>query len=148
MDCNYFQYCSRCYSLWISLVVYSKDRIDFALLFTLKTTRKAGGLQILRCQGIAVAYYGFTLDAPALRDHTPDLISFGVRLDSDALRRLQRWGFICRTWPSRCNPLAVLPIFKVCVTVILELGAQSFTGAIYSKYAKKLFNCFEDKRCN
>ena len=29
----------------------SKDGIDFAMLFTLKTTRKVGGLQILRSQG-------------------------------------------------------------------------------------------------
>jgi hypothetical protein len=28
---------------------------------------KAGGLQILCCQGIAVNYYGFTLDAWALK---------------------------------------------------------------------------------
>ena len=28
---------------------------------------KAGGLQILRCQGIAVNYYNFTLDALALK---------------------------------------------------------------------------------
>ena len=40
----------------------SKDGVDFAMLFTLETTRKAGGLQILRCQGIAVGDYGFTLD--------------------------------------------------------------------------------------
>ncbi|MGB5421691.1 MAG: hypothetical protein WBN03_06005 [Desulfobacterales bacterium] len=46
----------------------SKDGVNFAmLLFTLKTTRKAGGLQILsrhrRDQGIAVGNYSFTLDA-------------------------------------------------------------------------------------
>ena len=51
--------------------------IDFALLFTLKTTRKAGGLQILRCQGIAVAYDGFTLAAPALRDEASNFILRG-----------------------------------------------------------------------
>jgi hypothetical protein len=32
--------------------------VDFALFFPLETTRKAGGLQILRCQGIAVGYSG------------------------------------------------------------------------------------------
>ena len=32
------------------------------LMAWLFTFRKAGGLQILRCQGIAVAYYGVTLD--------------------------------------------------------------------------------------
>jgi hypothetical protein len=45
----------------------SKDGVDFAMLFTLKTTRKAGGLQILCCQGIKVADYTFTLDALALK---------------------------------------------------------------------------------
>ena len=45
----------------------SKDVIDFAMLFTLKTTRKAGGLEILRCQGIAVGNYSFTLDALTLK---------------------------------------------------------------------------------
>jgi len=51
--------------------VNSKDGVDFAMLFTLwaslsATTQqvgKAGGLQILRCQGIAVGNYSFTLDA-------------------------------------------------------------------------------------
>jgi hypothetical protein len=37
------------------------------MLFTLKTTRKAGGLQILCCQGIKVADHDFTLDALALK---------------------------------------------------------------------------------
>jgi hypothetical protein len=37
------------------------------MLFTLKTTRKAGELQILCCQGIAVADYSFTPDALALK---------------------------------------------------------------------------------
>jgi hypothetical protein len=35
---------------------------------------KAGKLQILRGQGIAAGYYGFTLDAPALRDEASVLI--------------------------------------------------------------------------
>jgi hypothetical protein len=52
---------------WMSPLVDSKDEVDFAMLFTLKTTRKAGGLQILCCQGFAVAEYGFTLDALALK---------------------------------------------------------------------------------
>jgi hypothetical protein len=37
------------------------------MLFTLKTTQKAGGLQILRCQGIAVVNYSFTLDVLTLK---------------------------------------------------------------------------------
>jgi len=44
--------------------VNSKDDIDFATLFTLKTTQKAGELQIpfrrRRDQGIAVGNYSFT----------------------------------------------------------------------------------------
>ena len=52
----------------------------------------AGGRQILRCQGFEVNYYDFTLDAPAQRDHTSNFINISVRLDSEALRRLQRWG--------------------------------------------------------
>ncbi len=39
----------------------------FSIFFTLKTARKAGGLQIRRCQGFAVAHYGFTLGALALK---------------------------------------------------------------------------------
>ena len=69
-----WQYRSKRDSSLIIQSGYMKDVIDFALLFTLKTTRKAGGLQILRCQGIAVGNYSFTLDAPALRDETSILI--------------------------------------------------------------------------
>jgi len=43
------------------------ERSNFAMLFTLKTTRKAGGLQIPRCQGFAVNNYRFTLDALTLK---------------------------------------------------------------------------------
>ena len=62
----------------ISPLVDSKDWVDFAMLFTLwassrfsgTTTQlvgKAGGLQILRCQGFAVAEYSFTLEALTLK---------------------------------------------------------------------------------
>ena len=58
---NYMQYHSKTTNFRISLSVNSKDGIDFAMLFTLKTTRKAGGLQILsrrrRDQGIALVVY-------------------------------------------------------------------------------------------
>ena len=64
--------------------------LGFALRATTQHVGKAGGLQILRCQGFEVNYYNFTLDAPAWRDHTSDFISFGARLDSEALRLLQR----------------------------------------------------------
>ena len=48
-------------------MVNSKAGVDFAMLFTLKTMRKAGGLQILCCQGFEVNDYDFTLDALALK---------------------------------------------------------------------------------
>jgi len=61
------QYHSEVTIFWIFQIVNSKDGVDFAVLFTLKTTRKAGRLQILCCQGIKVADYTFTLDALALK---------------------------------------------------------------------------------
>ena len=64
---NYIQYQSKITIYRISPSVNSKDGIDFTMLFTLKTTRKAGGLQILRCQGIAAGNYNFTLDALTLK---------------------------------------------------------------------------------
>jgi hypothetical protein len=56
-------------------IVNSKDGVDFAMLFTLwsslpastQQVGKAGGLQILCCQGIEVTDYNFTLDALALK---------------------------------------------------------------------------------
>ena len=45
----YNQYHSESTIFWISPFVNSKDGVDFAMFFTLETTRKAGGLQILRC---------------------------------------------------------------------------------------------------
>jgi hypothetical protein len=62
MVSNYTQYHSKTTDFRISPSVKSKDETDFAMLFTLKTTRKAGGLQILRYQGIAVVNYSFTLE--------------------------------------------------------------------------------------
>ena len=67
MVCYYSQYHSEDTIFWISQIVNSKDGVDFAMLFTLKTKRKAGGLQILCCQGIKVADHDFTLDALALK---------------------------------------------------------------------------------
>jgi hypothetical protein len=52
---------------WNPLLVNSKDEVTFAPLFTLETTRSAGGLQLLRCQGFEVNYYDFTLDALNLK---------------------------------------------------------------------------------
>jgi hypothetical protein len=82
----YAQYHGKSTNFWMSPMVNSKVGIDFATFFTLRESRRTS------CQGIAVANYSFTLDAPAWRDHTSDFISFGVRLDSEALRLLQRWG--------------------------------------------------------
>jgi hypothetical protein len=67
----YNRYHSESTTFWMSPMVDSKVGIDFATLFTLwaslsastQQVGKAGGLQILCCQGIAVAYYSFTLDA-------------------------------------------------------------------------------------
>ena len=52
-----------------------KDRANFVMFFTLQSSPKgyagqdgkAGGLQILRCQGFAVVHYNFTLSALALK---------------------------------------------------------------------------------
>jgi hypothetical protein len=56
-------------------IVNSEDGVDFAMLFTLWSSLsastqhdgKAGGLQILCCQGINVTDYNFNLDALALK---------------------------------------------------------------------------------
>ncbi len=63
----YTRYHSEATIFRLSSLVNLKDGVEFAMLFTLKTTRKAGGLQILCCQGFAVADYSFTLDALALK---------------------------------------------------------------------------------
>ena len=70
---NYNRYHSANTISWISLFVNSKDGVDFAMLFTLwaslsatpQQVGKAGGLQILCCQGFDANDYNFTLDAPA-----------------------------------------------------------------------------------
>ena len=86
MVCYYSQYHSEDTFFLISQIVNSKEGVDFAMLFTLlvfassydptrwsslpATTQqagKAGGLQILCCQGIKVTDYNFTLDALALK---------------------------------------------------------------------------------
>ncbi len=69
-----------------------KDWANFAMLFTLPSSPKgyagqdgkAGGLQILRCQGFAVVHYNFTLSACRNEVEIP---SPGV---SEALQLLQR----------------------------------------------------------
>ena len=64
MDRYYNQYCGESTIFRISHFVNSKDWTDFAMLFT---SRKAGELQILCCQGIKVNDYNFTLDVLALK---------------------------------------------------------------------------------
>ncbi len=51
----------------------------FSIFFTLRFG-KAGGLQIRRCQGFAVAHYGFTLGALALKPS--DFCNTGVKSES------------------------------------------------------------------
>ncbi len=72
MVCYYTRYHSESTNFWISPLVNSKDGVDFAMLLALRAPRlrsvgKAGGLQVLCCQGIAVNDYSFTLDALALK---------------------------------------------------------------------------------
>jgi len=76
MVCNLIRNRSKINIFRILPSVNSKDWIDFAMLFTLKTTRIAGGIQILRCQGIAVGNYSFTLDALTLKPS--DFCNVGV----------------------------------------------------------------------
>jgi hypothetical protein len=79
--------------------------------------RKAGGLQILRCQGIAVANY-----SSAWRDHTSDFISFGVRLDSEALRLLQCWGKVIQAADIASDLVGAC---DAPVTAALEIAKQN-----------------------
>ena len=72
MVCYYTRYNSKSTILRIYPLVSSKDGVDFAMLLALRAPRlqsfgKAGGLQILCCQGFAVNDYNFTLDALALK---------------------------------------------------------------------------------
>jgi len=46
------------------VIKYNPEGKDNFLIFY--PTGKAGGAQVIRCQGIAVNYYGFTLGALAL----------------------------------------------------------------------------------
>jgi hypothetical protein len=58
-----------------SLSVEKEDRVYFMPYFL--PFEKAGGLQILRCQGLAVDFYGFALDALTLEPS--DFFSDGVK---------------------------------------------------------------------
>ena len=75
MICYYTKY--RCDSVvpWRSPIVNSKDNIDFAMLFTLRENLRTSVPALLRVR--SKKYYDFTLR----------------RLDSEALRPLQHWGY-------------------------------------------------------
>ena len=85
-----------------------KDRANFVMFFTLPSSPKgyagqdgkAGGLQILRCQGFAVVHYNFTLSA--FRNEV-EIPSPG---DSEALRLLQRWGRLKESEEHDCRASA------------------------------------------
>jgi hypothetical protein len=62
--CYYIQYRSVSNIFWKSHLVNSKDALILAYCLPFG---KAGGLQILCCQGIKVTDYNFTLDALALK---------------------------------------------------------------------------------
>ena len=74
---NYSQYRSKTNNFGKSPSVNSKDRVDFAMLLTLKTTRKAGGPQIL---------------SRRRRDQADCGRKLQLHQDPEALRLLQRWG--------------------------------------------------------
>ena len=57
---------------------------------------KAGELQILRCQGIAVGYYGFTFDALTLKPS--DFCNVGVK----KRKARSRWGCSFRPCRGKC----------------------------------------------
>ena len=87
MACDYSHYHSEDKIFWISQIVNSSDLalrattgqegwgrfchvvypLGFALRATTQHDGKAGGLQILCCQGINVTDYNFNLDALALK---------------------------------------------------------------------------------
>ena len=60
----YTQYRSNIAILRIAYFVNSRDGVDFALLFTLRESRRTSDPVL---SGIAVAYYSFTRDALALK---------------------------------------------------------------------------------
>ena len=62
--CYYIQYRSVSIIFWNSHLVNSKDALVLAYCLPFG---KAGELQILRCQGIEVNNYNFTLDALTLK---------------------------------------------------------------------------------
>jgi len=70
---NHCQYYSKMAISWIPPLVNSKDGVDFAMLFPLRESRR-------------------TSDSALLRVRSKELRLILRRLDSEALRLLQRWG--------------------------------------------------------
>ena len=99
MVCHYYLYHSGHTIFWISLFENSKDGVDFAMLFTLWSSLsastqhdgKAGGLQILCCQGINVTDYNFNLDALALKPSDFCNTRVSKRSASNRRRALMWW---------------------------------------------------------
>jgi len=79
MVCNYNQYHIKVTDFRISLIVNSKDGIHFAMLFTLRESRR-------------------TSDSALSRVRSKTLRLHPWRLDSEALRLLQRWGLRLGRW--------------------------------------------------
>ena len=61
----YKRYHSESTILWISPFVNSKDGVDFAILFTLRESRRTSDPVLFRPMRM-VNYYNFTLDASRL----------------------------------------------------------------------------------
>ena len=70
---NNYGYDSKITKFWISPLVNLKDGIDIAMLFTRRESRR-------------------TSDSALLRARSKELRLTLSRLDSEALRLLQRWG--------------------------------------------------------
>jgi hypothetical protein len=73
---NYYRYDSKITNFWLSPLVNSKDGVDIAMLFTRRESRRTSDSALLRARSPADSRDDFTLS----------------RLDSEALRLLQRWG--------------------------------------------------------
>ena len=107
----------------------SKDGVGFALLFTLwsslsATTQhvgKAGGIQILRCQGIAVGNYSFIPDALTLKPS--DFCNDVVFKASD---RFSKYQMIER---SECHKSSVFSLqSSIQCWVSIPLITRSYSG--------------------
>ncbi|MGD8260801.1 MAG: hypothetical protein PVG70_00200 [Desulfobacterales bacterium] len=76
MGSNYYRYDSKTTNFWIPPLVNFRDGVDIATLFTPRESRRTSDSALLRARSPADSRDDFTLS----------------RLDSEALRLLQRWG--------------------------------------------------------